>query len=170
MGKVTIEPDFLGARFSKLIINSSFSSLSAISGLTFGEVSKIKNIRKICQAMLKEGIDVAKANGITPAKIQGHDVVKLLDYKGKFKKAISFALIPIAMSKHKNLVSGMYYDLAKGRECDIDYICGVISSYGKKAGVATPLNDKVIAIAHEIERGERTISKDNFTDCENILK
>jgi 2-dehydropantoate 2-reductase len=170
MGKVTVESDFLGARFSKLIINSAFSSLSAISGLTFGEVAGDRRIRHYCQCLLKEGMDAAKGNGIKPAKIQGHDLVKLLGYKTKFKKAVSFALIPLAMAKHKNLVSGMCFDLQKGRECDIDYICGVISCYGKKANVATPFTDKVISIAHSIERGERQVCRDNLSELENLLK
>lgn len=162
MGKVTVEENFIGARWSKLIINSAFSSLSAITGLTFGQVANGVKSRIVAQQLIKEGAAVAHALGVTPAKIQGHDAVKLLNYKNPLKKLLSLALIPLAMQKHKKLVSGMYYDLAKGRQCDIDFICGEVEKKGSLAGVSTPYTTGVIAIAHEIERGERTISKENL--------
>jgi 2-dehydropantoate 2-reductase len=107
-------------------------------------------------------MDVAAANGITPSKIQGHDLVKLFGYKGRCKKILSFMLIPLAMKAHKRLVSGMYYDLANGKKCDIDFVCGVVSNFGKSAGVPTPCTDKVIEIAHRIERGELAIAESNL--------
>jgi 2-dehydropantoate 2-reductase len=170
MGKVTVEQNFIGARWSKLIVNSAFSSLSAVTGLTFGEVAKGRTSRKLAQAILKEGMDVASAQGITPAKIQGHDLVKLLGYRGKIKKAVSFALIPLAMKGHKDIISGMYYDLIKGRECDIDYVCGVVAKYGKEFGVATPVANEVIALAHKIESGTIAASKENINILYSALK
>ena len=163
MGKVSVEKNFIGARWSKLIVNGAFSSLSAVTGLTFGSIAQNHESRKIVQRLLKEGMDVALKSGITPAKIQGHDIVKLLDYNNNIKKAISFALIPLAMKKHKNLISGMYYDLKNGKLCDIDFVGGVVADYGKKCGVPTPYMDKVIELAHEIERGVRAVSPDNLT-------
>lgn len=40
MGTVVVEKNFLGARWSKLLINSAFSGLSTVTGGTFGEVAK----------------------------------------------------------------------------------------------------------------------------------
>ncbi|MGN0818440.1 MAG: ketopantoate reductase family protein [Candidatus Coproplasma sp.] len=164
MGKVSVEHNFIGARWSKLIINSAFSSLSAVTGLTFGQVASGFRSRVIAQQLIREGAEVAYASGVKPAKIQGHDAVKLLDYKNPIKRAVSFALIPLAMKKHKNLVSGMYYDLAKGRQCDIDFICGEVERHGALAGVSTPYTSGVIALAHSIERGERAISPENLKE------
>jgi 2-dehydropantoate 2-reductase len=96
-------------------------------------------------------------------------LVKLLGYNNKFKKAVSFALIPLAMKKHKKLVSGMYYDLKKGRQCDIDFVCGVVAENGKKVGILTPVCDGVIAIAHKIERGELGITTDNLQQLKTLL-
>jgi 2-dehydropantoate 2-reductase len=170
MGNVTVEQNFIGARWSKLLVNSAFSSLSAVTGLTFGEVANGKTSRKLAQAILKEGMDVAASSNITPAKIQGHDIVKLLGYKTKLKKWLSYKLIPLAMKGHKDIISGMYYDLKSGRLCDIDYVCGVIAKYGKQCGVKTPVSNSVISLAHSIERGENNVDKANITVLYNSLK
>jgi 2-dehydropantoate 2-reductase len=52
MGSITIEDNFAGARWSKLIVNSAFSSLSAVTGETFGSVAKKHLSRKLAQAIL----------------------------------------------------------------------------------------------------------------------
>ena len=64
MGTVTVEENFIGARWSKLLINSAFSGLSTVTGGTFGEVAKDKRSRRVVQRIIKECIDVAKAAGI----------------------------------------------------------------------------------------------------------
>jgi 2-dehydropantoate 2-reductase len=168
MGKVTIEDNFLGARWSKLIINSAFSGISAVTGLTFGQIAKDKKARHIVQAMLKEGMDTAMLNGVKPAKIQGHDIVRLLYYRGNLKKALSFAIIPLAMHSHKNLVSGMYYDLKNKKCCDMPFICGAVAQAASKAGKRAKLNELAVSIAEDIISGKRVIGVDNlmlFYNC-----
>lgn len=163
MGKVTVEDNFMGARWAKLAINSAFSSISAVTGLTFGEVSKNKNTKKIALAMLNEAFDVAKNCGVKISKIQGHDIVKIYGCKGGLKKLIALKLLPLAMKSHKNIVSGMYYDLKAGRKCDIDYINGVIAYSAKNFGVSVPYNLKILSIAEKIESGELQVSPENVS-------
>ena len=169
MGDVQIEDNFIGARWSKLLINSAFSGMSAVCGKTFGEVAKFKPSRKIIQRIIKECIDVADANAIKIEPIQGKDVVKILDYKGSFKKWLSFVIIPIAIKKHRLLKASMLQDIEKGIPCEIDYINGIVSAYGKKAGVSTPFNDKVIEIVHKFESGELAPSLNNVKYFEELF-
>lgn len=163
MGQVTVEQNFIGARWSKLLINSAFSGLSTVTGATFGEISVQKSSRRVAQAIMKECIDVAKAAGIRIEPVQGHQIDKLFDYKGKLKKALSFALIPVAMKKHARLISSMLQDLRAGKKCEIDFINGVVCEFGKKYGVPTPCNDKTVQLVHEIEEGKRPISFENIS-------
>lgn len=162
MGTVTVEQNYIGARWSKLLINSAFSGLSTVTGATFGEISKEKRSRRVAQAIMKECIDVAKAAGIRIEPVQGHKIDKLFDYKGSLKKAFSFALIPVAMKKHARLISSMLQDLRAGKKCEIDFINGVVCEYGKRCGVATPCNERTVQLVHEIEEGKRSISFENI--------
>lgn len=169
MGKVTVENNFIGARWSKLTINSAFSALSAITGYTFGGVCDDKYARKVAQALLKECIDTAAACGIVPEKVQGHDLAKLFGYKGAIKKRISYAIIPKAMKKHRALLSSMLMDLRRGRMCEIDLINGVVSEYGKKVGFPTPLNDRAQEIIRRIESGEFPIRAENTSLFKDLV-
>lgn len=154
MGKVDVEDNFIGTRWSKLLINASFSGMSAVLGCTFGEAARPKRSRRVVQALIKECIDVCKTAGIRIEPVQGKDIVKLLDYNNALKRAFSFFIIPIAIRKHAALKASMLQDLEKGKPTEVDAINGAVSASGRKAGCPTPMNDLVVDIIHRIERGE----------------
>ena len=154
MGKVDVEENFIGTRWSKLLINAAFSGMSAVLGCTFGEAAGPKDSRRIVQALIKECIDVCKKGGIRIEPVQGKDIVKLLDYSHPLKRAFSFFIIPIAIRKHAKLKASMLQDLEKGKLTEVDAINGAVSDYGRRVGCPTPMNDKVVEIIHRIEKGE----------------
>ena len=162
MGKVDVEDNFVGTRWSKLLINASFSGMSAVLGCTFGEAAKPRASRRIVQALIKECIDVCKVGGIRIEPVQGKDIVKLLDYKSGLKRAISYFIIPIAIRKHALLKASMLQDIEKGKLTEVDAINGAVSAYGRKVGFPTPMNDKVVEIIHRIEKGELKPGFDNL--------
>ncbi|MFB6342980.1 ketopantoate reductase family protein [Saccharicrinis sp. FJH62] len=168
MGTVTIESNFIGARWSKLLINSSFSGVSAVLGCTFGEAANNKKSRLCIQRIIKECIDVADKANINIEPIQGKNIRKLMNYNNKLKEYITFLLIPLVIKKHASLKPSMLQDLEKGKPCEIQSINGIVSEYGKKFDVPTPYNDKVIEIIHDIENGEYKPEPDNvylFEEC-----
>lgn len=162
MGEVDVEDNFIGTRWSKLLINASFSGMSAVLGCTFGEAAKPLASRRIVQALIKECIDVCKAGGIRIEPVQGKDIVKLLDYSNPIKKAFSSFIIPIAIRKHAKLKASMLQDIEKGKVTEVDAINGAVSAYGRRVGCPTPMNDRVVEIIHRIERGELKPSFDNL--------
>ncbi len=169
MGNVTVEDNFIGARWSKLLVNSAFSGMSAILGATFGEIAQNKTSRRIVQKLIKECIDVAKKAEIKIEPIQGKDIVKLLDYQNKIKKAISFMIIPLAIKKHWNLKASMLQDIENGKRTEIDAINGIISAYGDKVGVNTSVNDRVIYIVKKIEINQLKSNWDNLKLLEDLI-
>lgn len=162
MGTVEVEENFIGTRWSKLLINAAFSGMSAVLGCTFGEAAGPRDSRRIVQALIKECIDVCKAGGIRIEPVQGKDIVKLLDYKNCAKKAFSYFIIPIAIRKHAKLKASMLQDLEKGKLTEVDAINGAVSDYGRTVGCSTPMNDCVVDIIHRIERGELTPGRENL--------
>ena len=164
MGEVTVLQNLIGARWSKLAVNSAFSGVSTLTGMTFGEVAKHKTGKRVALEILSECRRVAEKSGIKTEKIQGYDVVKLLGCKSPLKKPFSLCLLPVAMKNHSSLVSGMYTALKNGRKCEIDYIDGVVSEYGRNCGEQTPVCDLVCKLVHEIEDGKRQITVQNLSD------
>ena len=163
MGTVDVEENFIGTRWSKLLINAAFSGMSAVLGCTFGEAAKPRESRRIVQALIKECIDVCRVGGIRIEPVQGKDIVKLIDYNNSLKRAFSFFIIPIAIRKHAKLKASMLQDIEKGKPTEVDAINGAVSDYGRKVGCPTPMNDRVVEIIHKIEQGILSPNFDNLS-------
>ena len=56
----------------------------------------------------------------------------------------------------------MLQDLEKGKLTEVDAINGAVVDFGRKVGCPTPMNEKVVEIIHQIERGELQPSRDNL--------
>ena len=162
MGPVETEDNFIGTRWSKLLINAAFSGMSAVLGCTFGETVSQLPQRKVVQAIMKECMDVCSVGGIRIEPVQGKDIVKLFDYSNPVKKAVSLLLLPFAIKKHKLLKASMLQDIENGKKTEVDSINGSVCAYGRKVGCPTPMNDKVVEIVHKIEDGALTPSFDNL--------
>ena len=162
MCPVHVESNLLGARWSKLLINATFSGLGTVVGGVFGDVSENKAARKVAIRCMKECIDVGHATGVELAPVQGKNIVGLFYYKNTLKRAVATALIPIAMKKHRDIEPSMLQDLKKGKACEIDAINGVVCDFGRKHNVPTPVNDRIVETVKKIEAGELTASPENI--------
>jgi len=162
MGAVKIETNFIGARWSKLVINAAFSGLSAISGYNFGKIASDRRSGKLALKIFKECIKVCEAAKVKIEPIQGKDIIRLFNYKNSLQKCFALFLLPFAVRKHRAIKSGMLHDLDRGKRCEIEYINGIVSKWGKNYNIPTPYNDQIINIVHSIERGELKYCPKNF--------
>lgn len=162
MCPVHIEENLLGARWSKLLINATFSGLGTVVGGLFGDVSESPEVKGIALKCMKECIDVGHAAGAEFAPVQGKDITKLFYYKNGLKKAFALFLLPIAMKKHRLLEPSMLQDLKKGKLCEVDAINGVVCDWGRKCGVATPINDRIVEVIKKEQAGELPLCKENI--------
>ena len=163
------EPNLIGARWSKLLINATFSGLGTVVGGTFGDVSENKDAKKIAVRCMKECIDVGHAAGAVFAPVQGKDITKLFYYKNKLKYAFALLLLPIAMKKHRAIVPSMLQDIRNGKACEIDAINGVVCDFGAKYGVDTPINNRIVSVIKRIEKGELKAEKANIRLFDDLL-
>ncbi len=141
-------------RYSKLVVNAAFSTLSAISGLTFGELAK--KHKKPVLALMRETVSVAKAEGCKTLVQNGHDILKL------FSSPFAGVILPIAMKKHKNIRSGMLKDLMAGRRCDVDFVAGAVVKAGARLGVETPNLSAAVSLVHDVENGLAELSPESL--------
>lgn len=151
MCPVHTEENLVGARWSKLLINATFSGLGTVIGGVFGDVSE--GMRDTALACMKECIDVGRAAGVTFAPVQGKDITKLFYYKTPLKKAVARLILPIAMKKHRQIEPSMLQDIKKGNPCEVDAINGAVCRYGRQYGVPTPINDRIVQLIKREQAG-----------------
>ena len=168
MCPVHAEDNLIGARWSKLLINATFSGLGTVVGGVFGDVSENKENREIAVRCMKECIDVGHAAGATFAPVQGKNITKLFYYKGALKKSFAFFLMPIAMKKHRAIEPSMLQDLKHGKPCEIDAINGVVCEWGRKCNVPTPINDRIVEVVKKIQSGDLKAEAANINLFEDL--
>ncbi|MBO5360834.1 MAG: 2-dehydropantoate 2-reductase [Clostridia bacterium] len=163
------EDNLIGARWSKLLINATFSGLGAVVGGVFGDVSENKAGQKVAVRCMKECIDVGHATGATFAPVQGKNITKLFYYTNPIKRAVATFLVPIAMKKHRDIEPSMLQDLKKGKPCEIDAINGVVCEWGRKTNTPTPINDRIVEIIKKCEKGELKPQASNIKLFDDLL-
>ena len=164
MCPVVIEENLPGARWSKLLINATFSGLGTVMGGTFGDVTGDPLGREAAIRCMKEVIDVGRAAGVTFAPVQGKNITALFYWRGPVKKALAKLILPVAMKKHASIEPSMLQDLKKGKPCEVDAINGVVCDAGRRHGVPTPVNDRISALIREIQDGKRKPGRENLKE------
>ena len=168
MCPVVMEDNLMGARWSKLLINATFSGLGTVVGGRFGDVSEDREVRRIAIRCMKECIDVGKASGVTFAPVQGKNITALFDYRTALKRAFATALLPVAMKKHRLIEPSMLQDLKKGKPCEVEAINGVVCAWGRRVKVPTPVNDRIVGIIQKEQLGELPLSRENIRLFESL--
>ena len=163
------EANLIGARWSKLLINATFSGLGTVVGGVFGDVSEKKRAREVAVRCMKECIDVGHAAGAVFAPVQGKDITKLFYYKGTLKRIFATLLLPIAMKKHRAIEPSMLQDLKKGKPCEIVSINGIVCEFGRQYDVPTPINDRIVEIIKKEQNGEINMDYENIYFFDDLL-
>ena len=162
MGPVHIQENFSGVRWSKLLVNATFAGIGTVMGGTFGDVANTRKAQKVASLCVKECIDTAHAAGIEFTDVQGINISKLFYFTNPLKKRFVEFLLPFVMKKNGNIEPSMLQDLKKGKHCEVDFINGEVCRWGRKYGIPTPINDKIVEIIKKEETGSLPISADNL--------
>jgi 2-dehydropantoate 2-reductase len=129
--------DARGAQWTKLIFNAATNPLGALTGLTHGRLCELPETRALVSALVREGVAVADALGITldsdPDALVDHAAEVAYDHK-----------------------ASMLQDAAARRRTEVEALNGGIVRFGRETGVPTPLNEAIAALIHGMEKGWET--------------
>ncbi|HSA92252.1 MAG TPA: ketopantoate reductase family protein [Terriglobales bacterium] len=124
--------DARGAQWTKLIFNAGTNPVGALTGLHHSAASFFQPTGELFDALIDEGLAVARALGI-----ELHN-----DPKALVLKAAN------APGKHK---ASMLQDAEARRQTEVDFMNGAIVEWGKKTGVPTPLNKAIWELVKGLE-------------------
>jgi 2-dehydropantoate 2-reductase len=125
--------DARGPQWTKVVFNSATSPLSALTGLTVGQVCTDVGLRVQVDRLIDEALEVCAAAGITLLRDPRHSV----------EEAVEIAFW------HK---PSMLQDVQAQRRTEIDVLNGGIAAEGARVGVSTPMHDAMVALVcgHEL--------------------
>lgn len=153
-GEVEIVKNLSGIRWSKLLMNSALSGMSAALGSTYAEVLDDDKAIKCAAHIANELILVADAKDIKlHVLVEGYDFydLRFRDETG-LEKAVAW--LRDFYFPHRALKASMLQDMEKGIKCEISHINGVVSQWGDYFSIDTPINDTVVNIVRGFEEGK----------------
>jgi 2-dehydropantoate 2-reductase len=157
--EVRVSTAILGQVWSKLLVNSTFSGLGAVTGLLYGDIADDPVGREVAYRLWTEGYDVARAGGITLDEVLGIDPASLVVRDGSGRSDTDAALATM-MSRVAATKASMLQDLERGALTEVDVINGGVASAAERLGRPSPLNTRVAQIVHACERGERVPNRE----------
>ena len=160
---VRVTQNIRGQVWSKLLVNSAFSGLGAISGLLYREVVADPAGREAALAVWREGYDVGLAQGIALDEVLGVPAEALVVRDPEDRSRADEAL-EVAMGYAGATKASMLQDLQRGAKTEVDVINGGVVEKGREYGVQTPLNERVVELMHAMERDERRPGRDVFEE------
>jgi 2-dehydropantoate 2-reductase len=116
----------------KGILNACMNPVCAVTGMTMAQAMNDPIVFQIIDALIKEGVQVARANEIT---LGWQFYPYCMEYMGK-------------AGNHK---PSMLVDIENKRRTEIDYINGKIVDYGRQVGMETPYNTTLMALVKALE-------------------
>ena len=130
-----VSDNIKGLIWDKLLINVAAGALCGITCLPYGPLYEEDYFKDVAVAAIQEGIQVAKAAGVV---LKSEDpqypwVAASEGLPGTFKTSI-------------------LQSLELKRPTEIDFINGSIVEWGKKYGIATPVNQTLVACVKGIEK------------------
>ena len=149
-GGTTILTNLMGIRWTKLLMNATFSGMSAALGCTFGNVLYDPKAMTCLAFIADECIKVSHAQGIRLARMQGEDM-ESFEFNDPAEIPSKMPLYKKIWGQHVELKASMLQDLEKGRDCEIEFINGIICRKGRETGITTPFNDKVVELVTEAQ-------------------
>jgi len=125
--------DARGAQWTKVIFNSASNAMGALTRLPHGVACDNEGVRQVMSALVKEGVAVAEAFGIT----LDSDPEALIDYGREH----AYYHPP-----------SMLQDVLAQRQTEVDALNGGIAKYGRELGIPCPMNETCTAIIKGLEQ------------------
>ncbi len=129
----TVSPRILDEVWKKLALNCCTLPTSALLRFFAHELVAYPAAKAQMEAILAEVVAVARAKGIA------------LDYQERW------AAITGLLEKAIGGKASMLQDVEAGRQTEIEVINGAIAAAGREAGVATPVNDTMVALVTALQ-------------------
>jgi 2-dehydropantoate 2-reductase len=166
IGPVTITENLRGARWSKLALNCAVSALGTIAGERLGPLVRVRRYRRLALEAMTECVEIARAEAVKLEKVAGTldlEWIALSEAdkasRGSASLTAKHALLFAVGLRYRRMRSSMLAAIERGRTPAIDFLNGEVVTRGKKHGLATPVNERIVAAVWAVAKGDAKSSR-----------
>jgi 2-dehydropantoate 2-reductase len=165
---LSLSPNIRGVLWSKLAITTTFTTLGAITGLSFGRLAADREIRGAILRIGRELFEVGRAQGVTFEPLSGGlNIERFLSDQG-YSRILKHLLIRIIGYKNRHDESSMLDSLRRGFKTEIDFINGAVVQSAAQSGIPVPFNRVAVDLIEQMERGSLLPAEENLEAFRNL--
>lgn len=164
--RVDVTGNILGAKWSKLVVNSMTMGPYTLLGLKNWEAAALPGMTEISVRIGRESVAVGEGLGYRLEPIFGMSAEQ---FSGEGDQMLVRAIRVLHDHIGKDATTATVQDQKKGRRTELEHITGTVVRKGREVGVPTPANDAVLRLAGEIGRGERSMDPANLDALKALL-
>lgn len=158
-GRTTTTTNLLGAKWSKLVLNSMGSALSALAGKRTWQLIDNALFLSLCTRAAKEAMQVGAALGYETEPIFGLTAEEWAQAPDEMILDLIRGASSGASEGARNMIQ---QDIERGRQTEVGYLNGLVVRKGREAGVPTPVNEAILAVFPRLEHGELSPALENL--------
>lgn len=154
---VTTTTNLVGAQWTKLIVNQ-VNALPAITGMSVQDVVRVPVLRQVMTASMREAVVVARARGVRFEPMSGLGEGLLTVFS---MAPLRWAeILPQQMARRMGSTpnpGSTLQSIRRGQPTEIDHLNGAVVAEGRAVGLPTPVNERLVALVHEVESTGRFV-------------
>ncbi len=153
---VSVSDNVVGAKWVKLVMNLN-NALPALTNLPLRDVTGDAFLREVAIRLMREGLRVADAEGVTLESLGGVSVntIRMVTRLPLPLASRFFASRAGDLGNGWPILGSTLQSLRRGRPTEIDYLNGEVARRARTLGVEAPLNARVVELVHDVERTGR---------------
>jgi len=159
---VVVTENILGMKYLKVFVNAN-NCIPAILGLSMQETFSEPALSRISIRIWKEGLGIMKKAGVSLVSLPDCPLERLIKLTSLPEEEAASVYSGIIKSLSKEpLYGSILQSIKRGRPSEIDYINGEFVTLAKENGSRANLNERLVAMVHEVEQNKRFFSKEEL--------
>lgn len=142
--------DMQAVLHGKVLLNLN-NAIQGLSGLPLATELSDRNLRRCTAMCVSEAYRVFKAAGViprVPLAVPPWAIQRVMRLPTPIYKVLARTTLQV----DARAMSSLGDDLDSGRRTEIEILQGEVAAMGKRLGVATPVNERVVELVHHAER------------------
>jgi 2-dehydropantoate 2-reductase len=148
--EVEVTPNVRGMQWSKLVVNLA-NAVNALSGIPTQQMLRSRAYRKVLRAVMGEAVTVLRGAGVPTARI-GPLPVQLFPFLLGLPTPLFRVLARTQLKIDPEARATMWEDLSRNRDTEVEQLNGAIVQLAEKHGLDAPVNRRLCALVHEVEK------------------
>jgi 2-dehydropantoate 2-reductase len=165
VGKVTIQPNIMAAKWMKLVVNTMCLGPFAAMGLKLSEQGELQGMRELAIQAGTEALELGQHLGYSIEPIFG---LTQEDIKGS-NQLLEKLLDKLNHDIGPRARDCVLQDHLKGRYSEVDIINGLVVEENRKRGKPAPANAAIVEITRRIQSGELRPEPGNMAIAKTLL-